>query len=156
MGRVHLSNPLSRLMVVKGVEYLFASEHDKSQELVPSPSQVSTGSEGSEGGSEGGGEVGGGGGGGGGGGVGGGWQGLGVRVRDYLRARFGSEGAGLVDECVGHILYVHERGWNEYSEGWDKGGAGEGGQGGGVLTEIRMQRVSSDISGNISALSLSS
>ena len=161
IGRVHLSNPLSRLMVVKGVEYLFASEHDKSQELVPSPSQISTGSEGSEGGSEGeGGGVGG-------GGAAGGWQGLGVRVRDYLRARFGAEGAGLVDECVGHVLFVHERGWKEYehSDGWDKAGGGRvedmvmGGVGvasGGVLAEMRMQRVTSDISGNISALSLSS
>ena len=134
---VHLSNPLSRLMVVKAVEYLFAAEHDKANELVPSPSQVSTGSETSEA-SEAGGDP--------------AWQGLGARVRDYLRARFAGEGAALVDECVGHVLFVHERGWAEYSETWEKEPAADPY----ALADLRMHRVTSDISGNIRALTLSS
>jgi hypothetical protein len=141
---VKLADPLSRAMVVRGVEHLFSTDHDKQAEgNVPSPSQVSTGSEGS-GGSDAASMA------------GMGWEErMTGRVRDYLRARFPTADARAVVETVlPHVLFIHERGWQDYADCWEKEG---GGAGGGVkgLTEVSsMQRVSSDMAGTISALTL--
>ena len=138
---VKLADPLSRAMVVRGVEHLFSTDHEKQAEgNVPSPSQVSTGSEGS-GGSD---------------AAGMGWEErMASRVRLYLNVRFPApEARAVVETVLPHVLFIHERGWQDYAECWEREG---GGGGGGVrsLSEVgSMQRVSSDIAGTISALTL--
>jgi len=128
------------------VEHLFSTDHDKQAEgNVPSPSQVSTGSEGSVScGSSAGSDN----------STGGcsmGWEErVAYRVRDYLRVRFPSaEARSLVEDVVPHIVFIHERGWTEYGDSWERETGART-----VMDCLTMQRMNSDIAGNISALTL--